>query len=416
MGHRALVLLVLLAATAGALNAWEGVTSLDMALMVDMLYHPAYPTTYPAQIQPGDQGVWLDVEMKNYYSLSYYNVTTELMVVEPFEGVVTTAAIDNVMPGETTHAFYQLNVDGAAKPGEYKMLHKLTYYYDYYDSDGVKTVVKIERTKTVSVNVYYSERVEITGITVVPGDVLPGEPVKVTVTLANTGTVTVNDIDVSYTIDTDATAINLMPLGTGTKRVATIQPGEETSAEFELRALEGATVKPYKISVSAVYTSGSGTTTEADSSAINVIGKPKMRLAGVQVDKDTVYAGQTFSLSVQLENIGSGDAKSVKAELKDGAIDGVLTSYIGTVEVDDTGSAIFDVRDGVAGRKSITTLITFEDAYGNTYSEPMQAEYYITEKPMDYATPIIAIVVIAAVAFWYWRGQQKAKRIQQLVK
>ncbi len=413
------ILLALLLLTTAVLAVDYGVgttTASDKVWVVDKLYHTSYPTTYPAQIQPNDQGVWLDVEMVNFHTVNYYDISSRLEITGPFEGLVTEAEIANAKPNERVHAFYQLNILDNAKPGEYKLRHYLTYYYDEYDNDGDKTVVKVEAIKTLSVNVYYSERIEIKEILVEPYNVLPGEDVELQILLANTGSVTVNDVDVNYSIATDATEINLLPITTTSRRVASIKPGEEITVSFPMQALKTSVVKPYKIEVDAQYTSGSTTNTESDEVAVEIRGEPEMRLAGVQVDKEVIYQGSPFSISIQLENVGTGDAKSVKTVLLDGGMEGVMTSYVGTVEVDDTGSAIFDVRDSEAGSKKITALITFEDAYGNDFTESVEVEYFITTVTADYTGFIALFVLVVVIGGWYWRKQQKKKKIQSLVK
>jgi len=412
---RELILLVLVASALASIST-VAATSNGPEWVADMLYYYSYPTTYPSQIQPGDQGVWVDVEMKNYYTMNYYNVTSELLVSGPFEGVVTKAEINNVKPGETAHAFYQLNIKDDAKPGEYKMRQRMTYYYDYYDEEGVKTQVKVESTKTISINVYYSERIEIENMSVSPGSVLPGDGFEINTTVKNTGSVTVNDVDVSYAVETDSSTVNLMTLSTSTKRIASIKPGQSETVSFPLKAIDTATVQGYKLKVTATYTSGGSQHTESNEIAVNVIGKPIVRMAGVQTDKDTIYAGKPFSLSVQLENIGTGDAKSVKAAIEDSSVKGVLTSYIGTVEVDDTGSAIFNIRDSVEGGREAVLAVSYEDVYGNHYTTNMPLEYFIATPPANYSSVVVALVIAAVLLFLYWRSRKNKKRMEKLVK
>ncbi|MCK4327659.1 MAG: hypothetical protein KAW41_04230 [Candidatus Diapherotrites archaeon] len=413
MDMKSLVLMLLLVGSALAASdiSAESVGAGDRVWTANMLYHGAYPTTYPSLIQPGDEGVWIDVEMRNYHTTSYYDVECVLEVAGPFEGVVTKASIEKVGPKEYTHAFYQLNVRPDAKPGEYKMRHHLSYKYDVYDKDGDKETVEVEFIRSISVNVYYSERIEIKGIEVEPYNVLPGGDIELRVLLKNTGSVTVNDVDVGYNISTDATEINLLPLTTTSRRVASIRPGEEVTVSFPMQALKTATVKPYKIKVKAEYTSGSTMHTESDEVAVEIRGKPEMRLAGVQADRDTIYAGVPFSLSIQLENTGTGDAKSVKTELQDTTLDGVMTSYVGTVDVDDTGSAIFDITDRTAGRKMGTALITYEDAYGNIFTDQIAVEYFVTMVPEDYSGIVIVVLVVAVGGFFVYRHQKRKKEL-----
>ena len=75
---------MLLILVCGALAASDVGTSAiaagDKVWVNDMLYHGAYPTTYPNLIQPGDEGVWIDVEMRNYHSMPYYDRSEERRV------------------------------------------------------------------------------------------------------------------------------------------------------------------------------------------------------------------------------------------------------------------------------------------------------------------------------------------------
>jgi hypothetical protein len=209
--------------------------------------------------------------------------------------------------------------------------------------------------------------------------------------------------------------VNIAPLTVTKSTVESIQPGKTTTLTFLMKSIDTAIVQPYRIGVTAESESGS-LTTKTDTTVLDIIGHPDIRLAGVQTDKDTIYQNKPFSLSVQFENIGTGDAKSTKVQILDGDLNGVTVSYVGEIQVDDTGSAIFDLHDSIAGKKEITALVTYEDAYGNSFTNKENLQYIITEVKPDYTIPLILVAVIVVGGVWYWRRREKRKKIEKLVK
>lgn len=119
-----------------------------------------------------------------------------------------------------------------------------------------------------------------------------------------------------------------------------------------------------------------------------------------------VQAGDSFSLSVQLENIGTTDAKAVSATIKvaDEDFTGSKISYIGTIEPDDTGSAVFDMvaNSGIeAGNRTFDVEFTYIDYQGQTQKFTRQVEFGIAEKPAESPVPMLILVVIILVILYF---------------
>ena len=149
---------------------------------------------------------------------------------------------------------------------------------------------------------------------------------------------------------------------------------------------------------------------------IRTVGEPDVRIAGVQTDKEFIYTDEKFSLSIQLENVGTGDAKSVKAELVDDNITGILTSYVGTIEVDDTGTAIFELKCGSPGEHTVDVNVIYEDEYGNQKEATFKAEFMIEKRPKDYTMLIIPPVVVIGIIYYFYRRWKRKKELKELVE
>jgi hypothetical protein len=480
------------------------------------IYHSPYPTTYPSVLEPGDENVLVEIQMKNEWTQTFYRVSTSLGESGPFEVADGTDYLERINPQQWASVFYKINVKENAFPGEYRVVHKLVYY-DYNEN-------KVEASRTLRFRIGTSHRLEFEKIEVTPEEVLAGQTAKVTVDLKNTGNVVLDDIDVTFSGLTTTTLLNLEPVSPMSYRIRRINPGETGTAMFEFRASNLATPGVYGATVTASYEGHNGTAavtdqfnldiagepsldlveqkftqapipgktvtlaltlenrggsnlygikatlkpvdsevavmsdsslyidrfeagttqellydirvdrgaspgsyttklqlsstafTDNQNVSFEVIGIPDLRSAGVQTDEDTIRTGDAFSLSVQLENIGTGDAKSVVAVFEDPDVTGVLKSYAGTIEADDTGTAIFDITDNAAGDKEVDVVVTYEDEYGNTYTRTLKAMYTITGRAVDVFTPLVLLIMLGAAGYYLYRRQQRSKEIQKLVK
>lgn len=393
-------------------------------IKVGRLYHPPTTTTYPTNMQAGDQGVYVELQLTNNHIYSYENISTELVLQEPFEGVKTKNFVQEIKPSGQKSIFYKVDVAKDAEPGEYLLEHNLEYYYTELDEDGNPTTYNIEDTRIVSVIVSYSERLEITEIGFSPIEILPSQETRLSLIVKNTGSIAINDIDVSYTgLTTTKTTIstsgatseeqiNFLPLESTKKSLDTLQPGESKEVKFRMRSLIDTTVRAYQMPVTVEY----GDNEITENAVVNVKGKPDVRIAGIQIDEDSISEGQQFTLSLQLENVGTGDARSVKAEIVSDNVSGMEESYIGTIEVEDTGTAIFDLRDYNLGKRNIELSIIYEDEYGNIQEDVrVSTGYTVKEIPPDYTIFIVAIIAFFFIIYLIYRKWRKKKELEQLV-
>jgi MYXO-CTERM domain-containing protein len=141
----------------------------------------------------------------------------------------------------------------------------------------------------------------------------------------------------------------------------TLRPGEEAVVEFPLISGEGAKAGPYSIPVTLLYQSDNGQEQSPVKTVVGFVlgGAPRLEVAGVRTDPARVSPNQEFLLTVQLENAGTGEARSVRAVL-----DGRATEFLGTVRPRDVASSLFTLRSGPAGLENHTLQVRYLDGQG----------------------------------------------------
>ncbi|HZD42965.1 MAG TPA: CARDB domain-containing protein, partial [Methanomicrobiales archaeon] len=144
--------------------------------------------------------------------------------------------------------------------------------------------------------------------TSLPASVQPGDEIPVTLTVKNAGELQANDVTVR--IETSGTTI--APKSTDLYHLGTIQGGQQQQVDLVLisdrRTASGLTCIP----VTLQYTALDGKTSTQNAS-INIPFKGQAELGFVSVDTNPrrIVEGQSFDLTIRIENTGTGEAKQV---------------------------------------------------------------------------------------------------------
>lgn len=138
----------------------------------------------------------------------------------------------------------------------------------------------------------------------------------------------------------------------------TLAPGEEREVDFPMVSSDAAKAGPYAIPVALLYQNANGVEQSPIKDVVGFVlgGTPRMEVAGVRTDPTRVPAGAEYLLTVQLENTGTGEARSVRAVL-----DGAATEFLGTVRAGDVSSALFTLRAGDPGVENHTLEVRYLD-------------------------------------------------------
>lgn len=150
---------------------------------------------------------------------------------------------------------------------------------------------------------------------------------------------------------------------------------------------------------------------DTDTLNVFVVGEPNIAFSGVNLDPDIPVSNSLQTISVQFENIGSGDAYAVVAELiLDQEVTGITTEYLGTLERGDLTSAIFDIYMPTTNNFVGSVLVTYNDAHGveHNVSQAIDVDV-LTVESTSIVTYFIWLVIIVVVGYFVYNHYKKKK-------
>lgn len=233
-----------------------------------------------------------------------------------------------------------------------------------------------------------------------PGAVRPGDPFTVNLSVVNYGSAVATDI--LLTINASAQSIGLSSPGTG--YVARLGPGESFPVQLAFTTDSRAPLGLRTIGATLDFVLPDGTSRRQNESfAVLVRGQAALSLASLSTDPVRVERGQEFALIARLENTGTDDANSVRAQI-DLPLPGANESFVGTIEPGNDAPAVFNLVADRAGTLGYTLSTTFTDDEGtHTVSEPLSLEVADSGGSATMIVAVLALVVLAAAGIWYWR-------------
>ena len=220
-----------------------------------------------------------------------------------------------------------------------------------------------EFTRTVNIPVeVQSESIDLNlaNLKTQPGQLMPDTENNVmTVEVVNNGEKTaentVLELDLPDYFERTSSFSSRQALGN-------IAPGQVKPAEFDFDITEDAPSGPVTLEGAMSYTSGdsSSEVTEDVSFDVNLEGRPQFEITEVESDLQT---GSSRELRLTVENTGDEDSSSTRIRVLDSS-DQPFTydsssQYIGTLEPNQTGTAVFEVETDT-GASAKDYLIDFE--------------------------------------------------------
>jgi hypothetical protein len=134
--------------------------------------------------------------------------------------------------------------------------------------------------------------------------------------------------------------------------------------------------------------------------------RASMDIAKKTTEPAVISETNPFTLTLKIENTGTGDAKGVTARL-DSSLVGDNLAYLGEIKKDDYSNAIFTLDSDGSGKKSGVLHISYEDDFGK---HDIQKEIIIVVNPVqggDYLPLLIIIIAIVIVVFYLKRRKPK---------
>ncbi len=394
-----LVILVLLVLLTSAANA-QSETPFSVTTVLSVPH-----------LSSGDRNVGLEFTVQNNKDTSIDNVKIYLFLSYPFSASIP----PNNKLGEITYPGYLIASGGAGD--EY------TQYFNLAPGSGHKTFFKIDVDRNakyglydVPYTIFYGQDKEYSGkiMLAVKGDTLieiknfsagfngsqvePGEVFNIAVLFENVGD---NEIKwLKLTLNPRDKA--LVPLSSDSERVfKDVSAGSKLESEFQFSLEKEAQIKNYPIDLVLNYMDERGSTyNETKLVGIVASGRANLDIAKKTTDPARLKENEPFSLTVKIENTGTGDAKGVTGRLES-QLEGDTIAYLGEIKKDDYSNAIFSLDALGKGKKTGILKITYEDDFG---AHEITKELILIVNNGDGNNPLPAVIGIVALAaviiFW----------------
>ncbi|MDP2766100.1 MAG: hypothetical protein Q8O41_01405 [Candidatus Methanoperedens sp.] len=398
----ALILFIVLASA-------EGTEAQEQAPFI-MTY--ALSTPY---LSPGDRNAAIDFMLQNNRDVSLSNVKIYLFLKYPFSASIP----PNNKLGELSYPGYlisggssgdeytpyfdlaprmshwtsfRIDVDRNAKYGEYDLVYRI-----YYE--------KGEYSGKITLAVKGDTLVEIKNVTAASNNtkIEPGDVFKIAVSFENIGDNNIKWLKLMLNPVDKA----IVPLSSDAEQVFKDLPhGSKRESEFWFSIEKNAAIKNYPIDLVLSYMDERGVTfNETKLVGVVVAGRAALDIAKKTTEPARIKENQPFTLTVKIENTGTGDAKGVTANFES-QLEGDTIAYLGEIKRDDYSNAIFTLDADGSGKKTGILRITYEDDVG---IHEIQKELILIVNPGDRQDPLPALIGIIAIAVvvFYWKQRKK---------
>ncbi|MCX9009560.1 MAG: hypothetical protein OIN66_00420 [Candidatus Methanoperedens sp.] len=364
-------------------------------------------------LSPGDRNVGIEFTVQNNKDTSINNMKIYLFIRYPFSASIP----PNNKLGEITNPGYLIGAGGSGD--EY------TQYFNLGALTSHKTFFKIDVDRNATYGVYdipytifYGQNNEYTGkITLaVKGNTLieirnvsvasnnskvePGEAFKLAVSFENIGDNEVKWLKLILNPEDKA----LVPLSSDSERIfKDLAQGSKQNTEFWFSLEKDAAVKNYPIDLVLNYMDEKGIEyNETKLVGIVAAGRASLDIAKKTTEPARIKENEPFTLTIKIENTGTGDAKGVAARLES-ELGGDTLAYLGEIKKDDYSNAIFTLDGAVSGKKTGNLRISYEDDFGK---HEVDKELILIVNGGDSKSPIpviIGLIAILAVVFLWKR-------------
>lgn len=190
----------------------------------------------------------------------------------------------------------------------------------------------------------------------IPASVIPGNDTLGTLVLHNDGDTAASEIMVNISPASPEISVASQVV----THISRLGPGEDVSIPLTISTSRKTPEGISLLTCTLRYSTAGGTIlTQAEQVPIKISGKPDLAIAAVTSDPVRISEGMPFSLIVRIENTGTGDANGVRAVI-DGPVKGTKEAFVGKIEPDNDGPAVFYLQDAPAGDFQIPITVRME--------------------------------------------------------
>ena len=312
-----------------------------------------------------------------------------------FEVIKESETVSKLNSKSTKTISLRFKAKDTVLPGTYNIPIKLEYLSG---SD------KINQVEEISFSVSSCDTLRIEDITLSNFQPHLGDELIVYAIISNSCSSSARNVGVELIPKTN-TSIEPFIVTSGTiKKIGAIAPNESKNVEFSINITDKVDVQTYAFALKS--TCDVCTATE-NSFSFSVLGEPELVFSNIEFSVDSALGndkhlmqGETFVLSIQLDNIGEEKAKAVDVSVDFGEkITGAKKVFLGNIDADDSEAAIFNLGtefDAKTGEVIGTIIINYIDELGN--EKTMLEEYTLFIEAAPPTNPIIYVFILILLA------------------
>ncbi|MCX6801992.1 MAG: hypothetical protein NT067_02660 [Candidatus Diapherotrites archaeon] len=352
----------------------------------------------PSAVYAGNE-VALAVDIKNSTVVKATDINLVLLPGQYFEPIETEKQVAEIRPNETETVVFRARAKEGIQAGSYVFSLQMQY-------KNLGETVTDYANVSVAVSEIY--RLSIDSLKVSNYYPHTGEEILVTAGIKNTGSIEARNVSTEFSLIGASDFGKFILLSETKNDLGGIAAGETKMVEFRLKPSEK--IDPGVYSFKATANCINCDKNAEEKFALQVYGYPELIVSGIDYsikgkDSKNIVQGETFSLSVQLDNLGKEDAKKVEIEvIADDSIIGPKKSYVGSIEADDSSAGIFDLavaENAAVGYHDVQIIITYIDELGQPQKMEEKYSFYISKmpEPNPYIPYVFVIIILAMLYF-----------------
>jgi len=233
--------------------------------------------------------------------------------------------------------------------------------------------------------------------------IAPGEDCNADITITNSGLTRASDISILVNSSTKS----LVLTSPGRYYMDHLNPGEMTNISLHLITDKNTPLGIDPVTLSITYLNPDGSSEkQTEIIGIPMKGKADMAVKSFSTDPAIPSPGNVFKLIIRVENTGTDQATSVKANLN-GQFEGTDTAFIGSIDKKSDAPAIFYIQSPRAGVIPANLTITYSDDFGNhTISEEATITTSTSSGIFIVGGIILVVILISGFGYWFLRVRQ----------
>lgn len=355
----------------------------------------------PSKVYPGDIVALVATISSTSGRMPATDVNATLSVNESyFEPIHLFEQLGTISPGDSKSAVFRFRVREDAYAGLYNFAVKLNYLNDQ---------TPLQKSEDVNMAVLECYSVDVGNLQLDNYSPHIGEVFNIKAELSNACSGEARDVVVELKPVTNATLGPFIAVSDTILQLGNISSGKSKEVRFALRASDKAEPKTYVFSIDANCLDCSKTDTENFS--FEVRGKPNLIISGIDLsiesrtDDKKILPGDTFSLSIQLDNIGKETAKAVSVVIStDGSISGIKEGYAGNIDEDDSGAVIFTLTVSPlaeTGEHKTGITVNYIDEMDAEQAMEKSFALYVNQRPPESPIGLLVLIIIILVLLYF---------------